>query len=487
MILKLDIERVRTIDEVRDFMTGSEPVDFHLTDRRGAYDFVTRTLRRLNYAGLSKADKGVVRRFVAKVTGLSRAQSTRLIGQYQNTGHIRDRRCGATRPFERRYTAVDIRLLAEVDETLGGLCGPTTRRVMRRQYEVFGDERFERLAGLSNSHLYRMRQSTTYRRRRNPTTKTQATQVSIGERRKPHPQGRPGFLRVDSVHQGDLDGRKGVYEVNLVDEVTQYEFVAAVEGISERFLVPALEALIEAFPFEIKGFHADNGSEYINYRVVRLLRKLHVEEFTKSRPRRSNDNALVESKNASVVRRHLGHAHIARRHAALVNGFLRDVLAPYLNYHRPCHFPVETTDSKGRTRKRYPFENVTTPYLKLKSLDSASAIFAPVSPSSSSTASLWRSTTSPPHDSSTRPATNCFATSSAVRPRRHERIVHRAESSGSQPHDKGRILWICGRVLRTGASPAGRVDSPWTTRTRCPPPAHTLAPLAHKLHRTNHR
>ena len=140
---------------------------------------------------------------------------------------------------------------------------------------------------------------------------------------------------------------------------------------------PALEALIEAFPFEIKGFHADNGSEYINYRVARLLRKLHVEEFTKSRPRRSNDNALVESKNASVVRRHLGHAHIARRHAALVNGFLRDVLAPYLNYHRPCHFPVETTDSKGRTRKRYPFENVTTPYLKLKSLDGAQRYLRP--------------------------------------------------------------------------------------------------------------
>ena len=299
-------------------------------------------------------------------------------------GNIRDRSdCSVnrTRPclkvVDRFRTAADIRLLAEVDETLGGLCGPTTRRVMRRQYEVFGDERFERLAGLSNSHLYRMRQSTTYRRRRNPTTKTRATQVSIGERRKPHPQGRPGFLRVDSVHQGDLDGRKGVYEVNLVDEVTQYEFVAAVEGISERFLVPALEALIEAFPFEIKGFHADNGSEYINYRVARLLRKLHVEEFTKSRPHRSNDNALVESKNASVVRRHLGHAHIARRHAALVNGFLRDVLAPYLNYHRPCHFPVETTDSKGRTRKRYPFENVTTPYLKLKSLDSAQRYLRP--------------------------------------------------------------------------------------------------------------
>ena len=134
---------------------------------------------------------------------------------------------------------------------------------------------------------------------------------------------------------------------------------------------------MDAFPFEVKGFHSDNGSEYINYRVARLLRKLHVEEFTKSRPRRSNDNALVESKNASVVRRHLGHAHIARRHAALVNGFLRDVLAPYLNYHRPCHFPLETTDRKGRTRKRYPFENVTTPYLKLKSLDGAQRYLRP--------------------------------------------------------------------------------------------------------------
>ena len=106
--------------------------------------------------------------------------------------------------------------------------------------------------------------------------------------------------------------------------MTQYEFVAAVEALSERFPVPALEALIEAFPFKVKGLHADNGSQHINHRVARLLRKLHVEELTKSRPRRSNDNALVESKNASVVRRHLGHAHLARRHAPLVNAFLRD-------------------------------------------------------------------------------------------------------------------------------------------------------------------
>ena len=273
--MQLHIERLRSLDEVRDFMAGSAPVDFMLVDRADAYGFARRVLVRSRYVRLSRPDKGLIRRFLIKVTGFSRAQVSRLISQYRETGRIEDRRRGPSRPFPRLYSKADIGLLGEVDETLGGLCGAVTRRMMQRQYNVFGDPRFERLAGLSNSHLYRLRQSVTYRRRRLAVTRTRATQVSIGERRKPHPAGRAGFLRVDSVHQGDLDGEKGLYEINLVDEVTQYEFVAAVEGISERFLVPALQGLIEAFPFVVLGFHADNCSEYINHQVAAMLRKLH--------------------------------------------------------------------------------------------------------------------------------------------------------------------------------------------------------------------
>ncbi len=209
MILRLDIERLRTLDEVRDFMAGSEPVDFRFVERVQAYDFVRRFLVRSRYLRLPRSAKGLVRRFLIKVTGLSRAQVTRLISQYRATGLVEDRRRGPKHPFPCRYTKADIGLLAEVDETLGGLCGAITRRVMQRQYETFGDVRFERLAGLSNSHLYRLRKTTTYRRRRLRVVKTRPAQVSIGERRKPHPAGRPGFLRVDSVHQGDLDGEKG--------------------------------------------------------------------------------------------------------------------------------------------------------------------------------------------------------------------------------------------------------------------------------------
>ena len=117
-------------------------------------------------------------------------------------------------------------------------------------------------------------------------------QIAIGERRQPAPNNRPGYLRVDSVHQGDFDGIKGIHLINAVDQVTQFEVVCAVEKISERFLVPVLESLIHAFPFHIAGFHSDNGSEYINHRVAALLNKLNVTEFTKSRPRQTNDNAL---------------------------------------------------------------------------------------------------------------------------------------------------------------------------------------------------
>ena len=377
MILKMETERLTTLEEVRLFIAGSAAVDFAGADRESTYEFTRRTLSRFEYGRLGRSDKGLLRRYLTKATGLSRAQVARLIRQHADTGRIEDRRGGApSRPFERRYTAADVRLLAEVDEILGQLSGPATRAVMRREHDVFGDARFERLARLSNGHLYNLRKSRTYRRKRTAWTRTKPSAVAIGERRKPQPDGRPGFVRVDSVHQGDLDGRKGIYEINLVDEVTQYEFVGAVEAISERFLIPVLEGLLARFPFVIKGFHADNGSEYVNHRVAALLEKLRA-EFTRSRPRRSNDNALVESKNGSVVRRHLGHAHIPARFAPLVHEFASATLSPYLNWHHPCQFATEVVRGDGKVRKVYRDADLATPYEKLRSIAGAERFLKP--------------------------------------------------------------------------------------------------------------
>ena len=198
------------------------------------------------------------------------------------------------------------------------------------------------------------------------------------ERRRPTPFGRPGYVRVDSVHQADLDDLKGLYHVNLVDEVTQFQFIGSVEHLHAACLAPVLSALLRAFPFTLHGFHSDNGSEYVNRTVAALLEAgLHIDEFTKSRARHTNDNALVESKNGSVVRKHLGYGHIPSRHAQRVNDFTQNVLSPYLNFHRTCFFPSETVDAKGRRRKRYRDADIMTPYEKLKSLPEAAAYLTP--------------------------------------------------------------------------------------------------------------
>ena len=154
------------------------------------------------------------------------------------------------------------------------------------------------------------------------------------------------------------------------------QVIVSVEKISERYMLPALQALLDVLPFVIRNFHADNGSEYINHRVAAMLKKLLI-ELTKSRARQSNDNALVESKNGSVVRKHLGYAHIPGHFAQQVNAFTLGVLTPYLNFHRPCLFPEEIIDAKGKRKKRYPYANLKTPYDKFKSLPNAEQYLKP--------------------------------------------------------------------------------------------------------------
>ena len=376
MIVTLQTAGLQTLAQVRAFVAGNEPVSFTLTDRTAAHPWMMQTLRQFRYAYCNRADKGVLRRYLAQVTGLSRAQVTRAIGQFTGTGVIEDRRKAPVKPFARRYTAEDIRWLAEVDALHGTLSGLATRKLCERMYRVFGDARYERLAGISNGHLYNLRRHKTYRSQRGGFDKTRPVRVQIGERRKPAPEGKPGYLRVDSVHQGDLDGIKGLYLINAVDEVTQFQAVFAVAKISERFLVPVLEQLIDTFPFVIQGFHSDNGSEYINHTVAQLLEKLRIEQ-TKSRARKTNDNALVESKNGSTIRKVLGYSHIPGRFAKEVNDFTHHHLTPYLNFHRPCHFPTESVDAKGKRRKHYRYQDMMTPYEKLKSLPKASEYLKP--------------------------------------------------------------------------------------------------------------
>jgi hypothetical protein len=355
----MDDSEATSLEQIRAFLAGSGELRFEGQCRAEVYVWTERTLVRHQYAGLSRREKGLVRRYIARMTGLSRAQVTRLIARYTAKGRV------AAAPYQRRkfptrYTKSDVELLAYVDKSHGNLSGPATKRILEREYSEYSQAAYQRLAGISVAQIYRFRSSEAYRKCNASYQPTRPTPIPIGERRKPQPQGRPGYLRIDTVHQGDRDGSKGVYHINAVDEVTQWEIVAATPQISEHWLIPVLEQLLDQFPFTIRGFHSDNGSEFINYTVAKLLGKLLIEQ-TKSRAHRTGDNGLVESKNGAIVRKHMGFGHIGAQHAEAVNRFHREHLNPYVNFHRPCAVAQIVEQSNGKRRRVYrrwatPFE-----------------------------------------------------------------------------------------------------------------------------------
>ena len=354
-----------SLEGIRRFVAASEEIRFESADRQQVYAWVEGLLVGQQYARQGKAARGLLRRYIEKMTGLSRAQVTRLIARYAASGRV-EPTVYRRRRFPERFTRADIELLAAVDEAHETLSGPATRRILEREYGLFNKAEYARLATISVAHLYNLRKSQRYRERRLNYTKTRPTTVAIGERRKPTPRGRPGYLRLDTVHQGDGPEGKGVYHINAVDQVTQWQIAASAPRISELYLEPVLKAMMLQFPFRILGFHTDNGSEFINRTVEQLLNKLLIEQ-TKSRPRQSGDNGLIETKNGAVIRKHMGYGYIDAGHADRINSFYREFLNPYLNYHRPCAQAEVEIDHRGRKTVRY--KRYQTPLETLLALD----------------------------------------------------------------------------------------------------------------------
>jgi transposase InsO family protein len=370
MVIEMLDAKLATLSQIREFMAGTADVPFRVLDSRAErYALVRRLLARLGWTRLRRADKTLLKAFLAKLTGLSRAQLTRLIGQHVRTGRVRVGYRAPASAFRGRFDATDVAALVELDAAHETLSGPAARRLCQRAWQGYGDARYQKLASTSVAHLYNLRKRASYRAARVAIDKTRSRPTTIGIRRAPQPDGRAGFIRIDTVHQGDADGAKGVYHLNAVDCVTQWQLAACCERISEAYLLPVIGLLLQQFPFVIHGLHSDGGSEFVNHDVARLLEKLRV-EFTRSRPRQCNDNALVEAKNGVVIRRIMGYGHIPQHHAAAINAFCAEHLNPYVNLHRPCLFGHEQIDHKGRARRRYDPNDVRTPLERLAELPS---------------------------------------------------------------------------------------------------------------------
>jgi hypothetical protein len=375
MQIRMQNAEALTGQQIDEFLTGSEGIGFTGESRAAIYGWTERLLVAQEFLVQSKKRRGAIRRYASKVTGLSLPQITRLIRGYARTGTV-ELRASLRCRFAGKYTDRDVTLLAEVDRAHERLSGPATQRILKREHEQYGKAEYVRLAGISVSHIYNLRAGVKYRRQAAVFEPTRPSANSIGERRRPEPQGRPGYLRVDTVHQGDWEGVKGVYHINAVDTVTQWQVVGCARRINTETLQPVLEAILHQFPFVVLGFHVDNGSEYINYTIAEMMGVMMV-EFTKSRACRSQDNALVEGKNGAIIRKLMGYGHIPAEQAETVHKFYAAQLNPYLNLHRPCGFATVSLDARGKRQRAYPLEDYFTPHQKLKSLPEAAGYLKP--------------------------------------------------------------------------------------------------------------
>jgi hypothetical protein len=344
-----------TLKDIKNFNRNkSQTGKLNFSTKKEIYNWLVNFLDRVRYKKLEKKDKCQVMMFLNSITDYRPSYLRKLVARATQK-ELKSKKYTRTTPNS-KYDSMDVRLLANTDVVHSRLNASATKHILKREYELYGKNEFENISQVSKSHIYNLREREVYNCvYRN---KTKANTVNIGYTAKPKHNNIPGSIRVDTVHQRDI------YYINAVDEITQWELVFAVPVISQLFLIPILELMLKSFPFKIFNFHSDRGSEYINYKLADILRRLMINQ-TKSRSRHSNDQALIECKNGWVVRKHMGYGYIAEDVAPLVNKFCVEYLNIYINFHRPCGYRnISIQEKTGKV----VYDKYCTPFEMLSSI-----------------------------------------------------------------------------------------------------------------------
>lgn len=184
---------------------------------------------------------------------------------------------------------------------------------------------------------------------------------------------RPGYLEADTVaHCGNSIAGMFAYTVNMVDIATGWSIQRAMWGKGEHGVLEALKTIEGTLPFQIKGFDSDNGSEFLNWPLLRYFkhRKFPV-TYTRSRAYHKNDNAHIEGKNWTLIRQYLGYERFENpKIVKLLNDFYMTDFYNFINFFLPTSKLIIKQRIGSKTIKKY--DKPQTPYerlLKVKLID----------------------------------------------------------------------------------------------------------------------
>ena len=232
MHIIMNDSHIVSLGQVEETVASFVAPSFSFESHEKAYAWVSEVLNRFHYyeKGRTKKEKISIRQYIKRFTTYSRSQVTRLIKEKRKTGTLQYGKGKKRHQFKKIYTPEDARLLAEADNAYRRMSGDAMREVFKEEYGLYGKKEYARLSNISHGHFYRLRGSDAYKENALTIGRTVSVSRAIGIRKKPQPNGKPGYIRADTVHQGDLpacrslgagrEGVKGVYHINLVDEVT---------------------------------------------------------------------------------------------------------------------------------------------------------------------------------------------------------------------------------------------------------------------------
>ena len=174
----------------------------------------------------------------------------------------------------------------------------------------------------------------------------------------------PGYLEIDLVsHSGEFAAGTFLFTLSVVDLCTGWTQRIPLMGKGQTGIVAALRRIREQLPFALLGIHPDTGSEFINWNLLAYCRK-HKIEFSRSRAFHKNDNAHVEQKNWTLVRRLVGYQRLdTPEQQAWLDSFYTDLLRPFANCFQPVMKLLEKETVNNRTRRKY--DTPATPMRRL--------------------------------------------------------------------------------------------------------------------------
>ena len=350
---KLSIEQIKNLLNV-------ENLDIRIDNNKDAYTWINSLLTSVKYNSLRKKDKHYVILYISKVLNLSVGRTRHLASMWSKKGDLEYRKYKRSHIY-RKYSIEDILLVLETFNN-HKINGNAIKKILQDEYNIYGRKEYSNISNISSSYIYTLLKNNNHN-----LSKTKAVHTDIGIREPLKKDGKAGHLSIDTVHQKESNKCKEFYYINVIDFHTQWQLIYVVKQVSERYLLPVLQDMLNTFPFEIIEIHSDNGFEYINHKVSKILTGLHIKQL-KSRPYKSEDNGQIETKN-TIIRKEMGYFPMSDKYIEPLSMFFSKYYNDYLNYHHPCAYPTMTKDNKGRIRRKYSQSNYMTPYQKLKEID----------------------------------------------------------------------------------------------------------------------